>query len=89
MLFPKGSVRASSGELEDEALEVFGAVGDGFRLIAGCDKTFETCKAKYANAANFRGFPHMPGEDWVTAYPKQGAAHKGEVRRWQEVRHDL
>lgn len=36
--------------------------GDTLRLTAGCDKQFATCKAKFANATNFRGFPHMPGD---------------------------
>jgi uncharacterized phage protein (TIGR02218 family) len=36
--------------------------GETLRLTAGCDKRFATCKAKFANAANFRGFPHMPGD---------------------------
>lgn len=43
--------------------------GDEVRLIAGCDKLASTCKAKFANFVNFRGFPHLPGEDWATAYP--------------------
>ncbi|MGF1462064.1 MAG: DUF2163 domain-containing protein [Maricaulaceae bacterium] len=41
------------------------AVGDRFLLAAGCDKRFETCKAKFANAINFRGFPHVPPPDDV------------------------
>jgi uncharacterized phage protein (TIGR02218 family) len=45
------------------------AAGDDFALTAGCDKQFQTCKAKFANAANFRGHPYMPGNDAVTAYP--------------------
>lgn len=47
------------------------AAGDAFTLSAGCDKQFATCKAKFANAANFRGFPYMPGNDAVTSYPTQ------------------
>lgn len=34
-------------------------VGDGVTLIAGCDKTLETCKTKFSNAVNFGGFPHI------------------------------
>jgi uncharacterized phage protein (TIGR02218 family) len=45
------------------------AVGDAFAVTAGCDKQFATCREKFANAANFRGFPHMPGNDFVIAYP--------------------
>ncbi len=53
------------------------SVGDRFRVVAGCDKRWETCKAKFDNLLNFRGFPHIPGDDWVTAYPKDGATHDG------------
>ena len=53
------------------------AAGDRFRVVAGCDKRAETCRAKFGNLINFRGFPHIPGDDWVTAYPKDGAIHDG------------
>lgn len=39
------------------------AVGDTFNAIAGCDKTFNTCFAKFSNAVNFRGEPYVPGMD--------------------------
>jgi uncharacterized phage protein (TIGR02218 family) len=45
------------------------AAGDGFAVTAGCDKQFSTCKAKFANELNFRGFPYMPGNDAVLSYP--------------------
>ena len=45
------------------------AVGDGITLVAGCDKTPETCNAKFANILNFRGEPHIPGNDKVFSYP--------------------
>jgi uncharacterized phage protein (TIGR02218 family) len=45
------------------------APGDAFTITAGCDKQFATCKAKFANAVNFRGFPYMPGNDAVLAAP--------------------
>jgi uncharacterized phage protein (TIGR02218 family) len=35
----------------------------------GCDKTFATCCERFANAANFRGEPHLPGSDLLTRYP--------------------
>jgi uncharacterized phage protein (TIGR02218 family) len=47
------------------------AAGDAFTATAGCDKSFSTCIGKFANAANFRGFPMMPGNDYVTGYPIQ------------------
>lgn len=54
--------------------------GDGFRVIAGCDKAAVTCRKKFDNFLNFRGFPSMPGEDWVTAYPANDGAHDGGRR---------
>lgn len=48
--------------------------GQTFTVTAGCDKHLETCKAKFANAANFRGFPHMPGNDFVTRIARAGAS---------------
>jgi uncharacterized phage protein (TIGR02218 family) len=48
------------------------APGDMVRFTVGCDKRAETCRLKFANFPNFRGFPHIPGEDWLTSYP--GAA---------------
>lgn len=41
--------------------------GDTFTVTAGCDKQFATCAAKFGNGKNFRGFPHMPGNDFVLA----------------------
>lgn len=38
-------------------------------LRHGCDKRFATCSARFANAANFRGEPHLPGNDLLTRYP--------------------
>jgi uncharacterized phage protein (TIGR02218 family) len=38
-------------------------------LREGCDKRFETCVNRFANAANFRGEPHLPGHDLLTRYP--------------------
>jgi uncharacterized phage protein (TIGR02218 family) len=42
---------------------------DAFTIRPGCDKTFATCRAKFDNAVNFRGFPHVPGTDQVLSYP--------------------
>lgn len=38
-------------------------VGDTYELIPGCNKTITTCIARYDNAINFRGEPHVPGVD--------------------------
>lgn len=43
--------------------------GARVELVEGCDKSFETCRARFANAANFRGEPHLPGLDLLTRYP--------------------
>jgi uncharacterized phage protein (TIGR02218 family) len=46
--------------------------GDAFSISAGCDKHFGTCIGKFDNAANFRGFPHVPGVDFALAVPDRG-----------------
>ena len=46
--------------------------GDVFAVTAGCDKRFQTCHDKFDNVVNFRGFPHIPGNDFVISYPVQG-----------------
>jgi uncharacterized phage protein (TIGR02218 family) len=56
------------------------AAGDAFAITAGCDKQFATCKAKFANAANFRGFPYMTGNDAVLSYPTARAPLDGGSR---------
>lgn len=53
------------------------AQGDRFRLTAGCDKSFATCRTKFSNVANFRGFPHLPGNDEVFSYAARGARLDG------------
>jgi uncharacterized phage protein (TIGR02218 family) len=47
-------------------------VGDAFRVTAGCDKNHATCRKKFKNVVNFRGFPHMPGNDFIIRMPRQG-----------------
>jgi uncharacterized phage protein (TIGR02218 family) len=55
------------------------APGDQVRLVAGCDKTPETCHARFGNILNFRGEPHIPGNDKVFSYPTQGGGNSGGV----------
>lgn len=43
--------------------------GNRVELRAGCDKRFASCRTKFANAANFRGEPHVPGTDALLRYP--------------------
>jgi len=53
--------------------------GDAFIIRAGCDKRIATCHAKFANVANFRGFPHIPGQDAVLRYATRDGGHNGAV----------
>lgn len=48
------------------------APGDALFLFAGCDKRLETCRMRFANALNFRGFPDIPGDDAANSYPNSG-----------------
>lgn len=52
---------------------VVAAAGDHVRIVAGCDKRGETCRSKFDNFLNFRGFPDVPSEDWLTASPQRSA----------------
>lgn len=52
-------------------------IGDRLRITAGCDKAAATCRVKFDNFLNFRGFPHLPGEDWSVAYPVTGTDMDG------------
>lgn len=36
------------------------AIGDAIYLYPGCDRTLNTCHAKFGNSANFGGFPFIP-----------------------------
>ncbi|PRY26221.1 putative phage protein (TIGR02218 family) [Aliiruegeria haliotis] len=70
----------SSGGREIELWQELRAevnVGDLVRLEAGCDKRPVTCQSKFGNFLNFRGFPHIPGEDWLTSYPHRGGNNDG------------
>ena len=63
-----------------ELWETLGAeisTGDTVRFEAGCDKRLATCKAKFNNVLNFQGFPHIPGEDWMMAYPSSSRPMSG------------
>lgn len=53
------------------------STGDQFDIAAGCDKRFSTCKKKFSNALNFRGFPHLLGNDAAYAYAREGQSFDG------------
>ena len=44
-------------------------IGCRIELREGCDKRFQTCVERFSNAVNFRGEPHLPGNDLLTRYP--------------------
>ena len=51
--------------------------GEQLRCFAGCNKRFAQCRDKFANALNFRGFPHIPGSRTVARLSAKGARHNG------------
>lgn len=53
------------------------AAGDTLTLTAGCDRSFATCRTRFGNGVNFRGFPHIPGSDYVLRYPRTGTKRDG------------
>ncbi len=55
------------------------AVGptDTVRLEPGCDKRASTCRTKFSNIRNFRGFPFIPGEDWLLSRPVSSGRNDG------------
>ncbi|MCE5972096.1 DUF2163 domain-containing protein [Sinirhodobacter sp. WL0062] len=70
----------ANGARSVELWQQIGAVvqpGDTVRLEAGCDRRAETCRMKFNNFLNFRGFPHIPGEDWLMSYPVRSGANDG------------
>lgn len=58
-------------------LESLAELGDAVTVTVGCDKTFSTCRDRFANGLNFRGFPHMPGSDFAYSYVKGESTHDG------------
>lgn len=44
-------------------------VGDTGSLYPGCFKGIDQCSRRFANAPNFRGFPHVPGDKYLKNYP--------------------
>lgn len=52
---------------------------DSFIARAGCDKRVASCNAKFGNVANFRGFPHIPGQDTILRYASRDGGHDGAV----------
>jgi len=43
--------------------------GDTGFVFPGCDKSIATCHTKFDNSINYKGFPHVPGDDYLKKYP--------------------
>ncbi len=85
-----GAAAGLSGEIKNDRLsgngreiELWAAIraeilpGDMLRLSAGCDKQAPTCRLKFDNFTNFRGFPDIPGEDFLMSTPVNAASNDG------------
>ena len=48
---------------------------------ASCDRRWATCTGTFDNGINFQGFPDIPGDDFLTAAPVEGARNDGGSRR--------
>ena len=56
-------------------------LGDRVRITTGCDKQFATCRDKFSNILNYRGFPDIPPIDWVMVHPTHAMQKAGGSRR--------
>lgn len=64
-----------------EPLVIEPTVGTAVEVTQGCDKRYETCRDRFANRLNFRGFPHIPGNDFIYSHPsRRGGENTGGQR---------
>lgn len=90
LTFTSGSNEGQSFDVEDHVKtgsddellfwlppEKLVAIGDGFQVTAGCDKSFAMCRSSFGNQLNFQGFPHMPGSDFAYSYVNGQTVHDG------------
>lgn len=91
--FLGGTLRWVDGPYAGLSAGVAGVVGDGLVLDRpidlvvppgtravlrqGCDRTLETCAARFGNALNFQGEPFLPGNDQVSRYASPGGGGPG------------
>ncbi len=47
------------------------------QFAQGCDRRLSVCRDRFDNVVNFRGFPHIPGNDFILKYPKGDDALDG------------
>jgi hypothetical protein len=53
----------------------------GHLAAEACDKRYNTCLNTFGNVLNFRGFPDLPSEDFLTVYPRNGDVMDGASRQ--------
>ena len=75
----RGQVRADLTAVDGRRVELWDrlrglAAGDRVRVFPGCDRRAESCRDRFSNMVNFRGCPHLPTEDWLSAVPQGGAS---------------
>ncbi len=58
-----------------------GVPADHPAFADGCDKRYGSCSGRFDNILNFRGFPTIPGGDFLTLTPGEGERHDGASRR--------
>jgi uncharacterized phage protein (TIGR02218 family) len=70
-LFMEIKTHASGGNITlQEPMPYTVSVGDTYRIWAGCRKRYtEDCGTKFSNQVNYRGFPHLPGNDAILRGP--------------------
>ena len=69
--------RGCDAELGDSRCGVVRAAFPGMT----CDRRWATCVGTFGNGANFRGFPDIPGDDFLLASPVEGGRNDGGSRR--------
>lgn len=52
-------------------------LGDEVIVTVGCDRSPSSCKNKFSNFVNYRGFPNIPGEDW--AFKRPNTSNSGDT----------
>ncbi len=60
-----------------EPMRVALAAGNRVQLVVGCDKRFGTCREKFDNLLNYRGFPDIPQEEWIMVHPTMTSKRDG------------
>jgi hypothetical protein len=75
----QGEIKMTSGANNGERRQIFGhsgsgrtfawalpkavLAGDGYDIYPGCDGLAVTCRDKFGNKTNFRGFPYIPRQE--------------------------